>query len=91
VILSSVNPKTEYLWNLDESSKSSETIIAKVTNCLSSHEKCTGRYIDFSSKYIVICYCQCHSKKPVTLDGGRTTESNVSDSLCHHMESSKDD
>lgn len=61
--MSKVNSQTEYLLNLDESSKSPETIIAKVTDCLSPHEKCTGRYTDFSFKYVIVCHCECHTKK----------------------------
>src|SRR6266487_1692304 len=43
----------------DENSK---TIVASVTNCLASHEQCTGSYTDFSSRYVIICQCKCHKR-----------------------------
>lgn len=40
-----------------------ETVIARVTVCLTPHHKCTGRYSDFSRSFSIICDCLCHTSQ----------------------------
>ncbi|MPZ07230.1 MAG: hypothetical protein GEU26_12590 [Nitrososphaeraceae archaeon] len=37
-----------------------KAVIARITICLTPHHKCTGRYIDFSNSFSIICDCVCH-------------------------------
>ena len=43
--------------------KNSKSVIAQVTNCLTDHRACTGRYIDYTNSFSVICDCHCHLQK----------------------------
>jgi hypothetical protein len=67
--MNNIDVQRKYLSTDDDKSDPSlQIVVTKVTNCLSSHRQCTGRYIDFSFKYTVICHCECHSKKQKALD-----------------------
>jgi hypothetical protein len=36
--------------------------VATVTQCLSKHTECTGRYMDGTETYLIICTCSCHQE-----------------------------
>jgi hypothetical protein len=44
---------------------------ATVTHCLSKHTECTGRYIDCTETFLIICTCSCHQE---IKSGGRLNE-----------------
>jgi hypothetical protein len=44
-----------------ERKQNSKITIAKISECLSSHEHCSGTYIDTVTRdYIIRCSCSCH-------------------------------
>lgn len=57
--------RNKRLLSNNQSNQNSENVIvvATVTDCLASHDECTGRYMDFSYKYTVFCDCICHKEK----------------------------
>jgi len=35
--------------------------ICNVTSCLTHHNECSGKYIDYTRKFLINCSCQCHN------------------------------
>ena len=61
--MSKMNIQTEEasLSNIEEQKQNSKIIIAKISECLSFHEQCSGTYIDtVSGDYVIQCSCSCH-------------------------------
>ena len=47
-----------------------------VTECLDSHESCTGYYTDTSEQYVLRCCCSCHGKIAQAIATGNGHEKN---------------
>jgi hypothetical protein len=63
MVMSKMNIQTEGapLSNIEEQKRNSKIMIAKISECLSLHEQCSGTYIDtISGNYVIQCSCVCH-------------------------------
>jgi hypothetical protein len=63
MVMSKMNIQTEGapLSNIEEQKRNSKIMIAKISECLSLHEQCSGTYIDtVTGDYVIRCSCSCH-------------------------------
>lgn len=57
------------LSNIEEQKRNSKIMIAKISECLSLHEQCSGTYIDtVTGNYVIRCSCSCHKLEKSNAD-----------------------